>query len=128
MQQRYSFQRELILKELKKRPNSHLTADEIYKIVKKKSSKISFGTVYRNLGVLEHNDKIKKVVISSERAVYEAEDKPHHHLICRKCGGIQNVFKPASFKCVSCLSWVKDFHIEDAYINAFGICAKCGKK
>ncbi|MFC1656144.1 Fur family transcriptional regulator [Patescibacteria group bacterium] len=127
MQQRYSHQRELIFEELKK-ADSHLTADEIYKIVKKKAPKISFGTVYRNLGVLEHSGKIRKVVISSERAVYEAEERPHHHLICSQCGDIQNVFKPASFKCVSCLSWVKDFNIEDAYINAFGKCGKCGKK
>ena len=126
MKHRFSVQRDLIYKELKKQ-GGHLTADEIHKLVKKVRPSVSFGTVYRNLGILENQCEIKKLMVSSDKAVYEAEMQPHHHLICKKCGSIVNVYKPANLKCVKCLSFMKDFKIDDAYINAFGECDKCHK-
>lgn len=127
MKYRYSFQRELVFKELNK-ANKHLTAEEIYKKVKRKSAKISFGTVYRNLSILEDEGKIKKLNVSSARAVYEAEERPHHHLICKRCGDITNVYEPENLKCMGCFNWIKDFSVEEAYVNAYGICNKCKKK
>ena len=127
MKHRYSFQRDLIYKTLK-RTKEHLTAEELYAKVKKSHPSISFGTVYRNLGVLESEGKVRKLNVSSERAVFETEEKPHHHLICEKCGDIQNVYEPANIQCVKCLSWVKNFEIRQAYMNAYGICDSCKKK
>ena len=127
MKYRYSHQRELIYNVLDK-AKKHLSAEEIHEKVKKKNDKVSLGTVYRNLGILEAEGKVAKLNLSSEKAVYEADSKPHHHLICTNCGDIKDIHDPANLKCVACLSWVKDFNIEKAYINAFGLCGKCKKK
>ena len=48
---RMTNQRAIILEELE-RLNTHPTADELYRIVKKRLPKISLGTIYRNLEIL----------------------------------------------------------------------------
>ncbi|MFC1810859.1 transcriptional repressor [Patescibacteria group bacterium] len=125
MKYRYSFQRDLIYKALKA-SKKHLTAEEIYKIVKKKHPEIGLGTIYRNLGILADMHKVMKLSLT-DQALYEVDENPHHHLICKKCGKITNVYKPAHLKCVKCLSFVEDFKVDEAYINAFGYCSNCSK-
>lgn len=123
MKYRYSKQRDLIYQELKE-SKKHLTAEEIHKLVKKKDKNIGLGTIYRNLGILADQGMIQKLTLA-DKALYEADDRPHHHLICKYCGSIKNVYSPASFKCVTCLSFVRDFKVDEAYINAYGRCSKC---
>ena len=125
MKYRYSRQREVVYKFLKNN-EGHYSAEEIHKTILKKEPHISVGTVYRNLSVLEETGKIRKLVVN-EKALYEGETKPHHHLICKKCGSVQNVYKPAYLKCVRCLSLVKNFHVDEAYVTAYGLCNKCNK-
>lgn len=125
MKHRFSHQREIVYKILKKN-EGHLSAEEIHKFVLKEEPRISLGTVYRNLGVLEEMGEIRKLIVE-DKVLYEGETEPHHHLICKNCGSVENVYKPAYIKCVSCLSWVKNFHVEEVYINAYGICDKCKK-
>lgn len=123
MKYRYSKQRDLIYKVLKE-SKKHLTAEELHKLVKKQDRNIGLGTVYRNLGILADQGMIQKLTLT-DKALYEADDRPHHHLICKYCGSIKNVYSPANFKCVTCLSFVRDFTVDEAYINAYGRCSKC---
>lgn len=122
MKYRYSVQRDEIYQKLKA-SKKHLTAEQIHKLV----PGMGLGTVYRNLGILGDMGMVMKSTFG-DKSVFEVNNKEHHHLICKKCGEITNIYKPAIFKCVNCLSFVKDFEVEQAYINAFGYCAKCSKK
>ncbi len=119
---RYSAQRDKIYKKLKA-SGKHLSAEQIHKLV----PEMGLGTVYRNLGILADMGKVMKFTFG-DQSVFEVDDREHHHLICKNCGKITNVYKPATFKCVNCLSFVKNFQVDEAYINAFGYCAKCSKK
>ena len=123
MKYRHSPQRDLIYKKLKE-SKKHLTAEEIHKLVKRADPQIGLGTVYRNLGILADQGMVQKLTLT-DKALYEADDRPHHHLICKYCGSIKNVYAPANFKCVKCLEFVRDFTVDQAYINAYGRCSKC---
>ena len=57
---RMTHQRRIILNYLEK-VDTHPTADDIYKEVRKELPKISLGTVYRNLEILSQNGMIKKL-------------------------------------------------------------------
>ena len=41
----------------------HVTADQIYTFIKEKYPSIGRGTVYRNLGILVKEDKVRKVEV-----------------------------------------------------------------
>jgi Fe2+ or Zn2+ uptake regulation protein len=123
MKYRYSKQRDLICQKLKE-SKKHLTAEEIHKLVKRKDPQIGLGTIYRNLGILADQGMVQKLTLT-DKALYEADDRPHHHLICKHCGSIKNVYSPANLKCVKCLEFVRDFTVDQAYINAYGRCSKC---
>ncbi|MBD3156517.1 hypothetical protein GF369_01685 [Candidatus Peregrinibacteria bacterium] len=125
MKHRFSHQRALIRKILTDY-KGHLSAEEIYERVLKHEPSMSLGTVYRNLHVLEGMGEIRKLMVK-EKALYEGERKPHHHIICTRCGMVKNVYKPAHLKCEKCLSWVHDFTVEEAFITAYGVCKQCKK-
>ena len=80
---KYTNQRVEILNFLKQNKN-HPTVDEIYEVVKKKLTRISKATVYKNLKFLTEQDIIREVNIKGvSRFEYHLE--PHHHIICQKC-------------------------------------------
>ncbi|OQX90652.1 MAG: transcriptional repressor, partial [candidate division Zixibacteria bacterium 4484_95] len=60
---RMTNQRRVVYEELKKL-TSHPTADELYRVVKKRIPKISLGTVYRNLNLLVKTGVIRRLYFS----------------------------------------------------------------
>ena len=81
----FTQQRRVILEEIEKK-DCHLTADEIYFVVKKRMPKVSVGTIYRNLSVLVELNLIDKVKTSlHDESYYEIHSDPHYHIICTKC-------------------------------------------
>lgn len=129
MKHRYSFQRELILDELQSSLKKHLSAEELFSKVKKRHKSIGLGTIYRNLGMLETMQKVKKLTISHgkvDKALYEVAAKPHHHVICRICNKIEDFYEiPPSPTCKAGIEKMTGFKIENALINAFGLCEDC---
>lgn len=85
--EKYSKQREEILLVIKE-SYEHLTAEEIYKLVKKKNSTASRGTVYRNLNFLTKKGDIVKLSMQVGPDRYDYYHKPHHHTICKQCGKV----------------------------------------
>ena len=65
-QYRKSRQRDLILEELRS-VRKHLSADEVYALVRRKLPRISLGTVYRNLEVLTEMGEIQTLELGGQR-------------------------------------------------------------
>jgi len=61
---RMTRQRAVILEEVRRDLDQHMTADEIYEKVRKRLPRISLGTVYRNLEVLVELNEIQKLELS----------------------------------------------------------------
>lgn len=59
------------------------------------------SSVYRNLVGLEHAGVVQRVMTDEEHGRYElAEDITghHHHLICQRCGRVQDLPLPGEFE------------------------------
>jgi Fur family peroxide stress response transcriptional regulator len=72
----------------------HPTAQETYTHiagVARSDDRISLGTVYRNLQVLEQEGKIISVPAGQNAMHYDDRLDIHYHLLCRKCGRITDV-------------------------------------
>ena len=69
----------------------HLTADEVFIKAKEKNNKIVLATVYNNLNMLYDKGFIRKIPMQNGPDRFDRLIK-HDHLICVKCGKINDVF------------------------------------
>ena len=88
--QRHSKQRDAILENLRSRYD-HPTAEDLYFSLKPKIPALSLATVYRNLALLESENKIQRFG-SGGTARYDGNISPHYHLSCLDCGGVFDIF------------------------------------
>jgi Fe2+ or Zn2+ uptake regulation protein len=126
MEYRKSQQRERILKILKE-TKSHPTADWIYMRLKEEIPELSLGTVYRNLKVLMDQGLIQKLPFGSTFDRFEAKIAPHYHLVCEKCGLVEDFEMPQYAAINSQAEKMSEFKISRHRIDFFGICGKCRK-
>lgn len=127
MQLRMTNQREIILRELKK-SKRHLSADELYDIVKKFMPRISLATVYRNLEILSETGVIRKLEISGRQKRFDFDVSDHDHIYCAMCHKVDNL--NIERKNVDS----EQLHVEAGYsitgyrVEVIGICPECQKK
>jgi Fur family ferric uptake transcriptional regulator len=119
-------QRKVILEELKKVKN-HPSADEIYKMVRKRLPRISLGTVYRNLEVLTELKEIQEVDIIENLKRFDGNPENHYHIRCIQCGRIDD----APFHLVNELETkmrpLTNYTIISHKLEFIGICPECSK-
>jgi Fur family transcriptional regulator, ferric uptake regulator len=123
---RLTKQRRLILEELKK-VCTHPDAYEIYNIVKKKMPGIGLATVYRNLDFLNKQNKLIKVMSVDGKARFDGDITNHSHLICKKCGHIDDIFDIKNISIDSEQIRKSKFAISDKFLEIYGLCKKCQK-
>lgn len=122
---RSSKQRQAILDTLA-RQQSHMSAEEIYKTVKMLQTTISLGTVYRNLEVLTETGKIYRTSFADGKARYElASAGHHHHLVCMKCGKIEDIIACPMAREIESIVASRDFQPLHHYFEVYGYCSKC---
>jgi Fur family ferric uptake transcriptional regulator len=128
-------QRIAILEVLDSRPDKHLTAEEIYDLVKEEYPEIGLATVYRTIQLLSELHLIDKLNLDDGYVRYEIgkmgkEDcgHHHHHLICRKCGLVLSFEDDLLETLEERIFESKGFRVADHEVKLFGYCTECQKK
>jgi len=124
--------RELILEVLLENDGKHLSAEEVYNLVKLKAPDVGLATVYRALELFQEFDLIKAIDFGDGRKRYEfgaekGKDHHHHHLICIKCGAIIEVNEDLLEELESRVSKKHNFTVTDHQLKIFGVCEQCAK-
>jgi len=121
---RLTNQRTIILEYIKDN-YSHPAVENIFNFVKEKLPHISKKTVYNNLKFLSEKGLIKELMLKGVRR-YEPALKPHHHMICMKCGKITDlVSDDLTEHAMRTGKKVKDFDMKFIKIIFYGICNDC---
>ena len=129
--QRYNTrQRTALLEYLHKHADEAVSAAEIAEALKKES--ISISAVYRNLSLLESENKIHRVSRSDDRTVYYRftgcdECKSHLHLSCSHCGRTFHMDLPSTKKLIEDVEERSDFAIDSSDTVLYGLCSDCRK-
>lgn len=110
----------------------HLSADDIYMLVKDKAPDIGLATVYRTLELLSEMRIIHKLNFGDGVARYEITDSEeehhHHHLVCLECGKLEE-FEDDILGDIECkIEKNKNFQIIDHRLSFFGYCQHCKDK
>ena len=92
-QQRNTKQRQLVSDAVRARCShpyfDHPTADRVYLDARAMDSKISRGTVYRNLSVLVKQGELLNVKAANAEC-YDCRLDFHYHLLCTECGALHD--------------------------------------
>jgi Fe2+ or Zn2+ uptake regulation protein len=109
----------------------HLTADEIYRLVKRRFPRLSLGTVYRNLRVLVAQGGLRELDFGMAVTYFETAKDTHYHLICRVCESIADADIPVERRLQSVAGQAGNlggFRIEGHRLDFIGVCASCQSK
>ncbi len=70
---------------------AHPTAHEVLSAVSGEDPASSRATVYNTLSLLEQLGLVHTVRMTPGDVRYDANIAPHHHLVCRTCGAVEDV-------------------------------------
>ncbi len=122
-------QRKLILEVLLENQDSHLSAEEVFKLVQEKNDDIGLATIYRTLDLLDELEVVHKLNFGDGRSRYELNksDKKHHHhhLICMGCNEIIEVKDDLLQKLEKTIETEHKFEILDHRVKFYGYCPSC---
>jgi Fur family transcriptional regulator, peroxide stress response regulator len=104
----------------------HPSAADVFKSVSRKFPTMSFATVYNTLQTLKDKGDLLELSLDPGKKRFDADPRPHHHLICVSCKKIVDVMR--SFD----LSLPEDeryqFQLIGNHVDFYGICPKCKKR
>ena len=118
-----------------KNTDEHLTAENIYFILKRKNIKVGLATIYRTLDLFYQNGIVNKINIGDGTIRYEYVDRErihHHHLVCIKCGKVMEYTDEEEPLFLEQLAErIKKnygFSVLSHEIYLYGICKECNEK
>jgi Fur family ferric uptake transcriptional regulator len=122
-------QREATVKVLLENEEDHLSAEDVYLLVKEKAPEIGLATVYRTLELLSELKIIHKINFGDGVARYEfrAENAEHHHhhLICIQCGTVDEIIEDLLGDVEQLVERDFRFKISDHRLTFHGTCHRC---
>jgi len=104
---------------------SHPTADDLYRQVSKAYPMISQNTVYYTLAVLRDAGLVQEVNFWHDRARFDANISPHHHLICLTCRSISDLSDNGLNQLSSPAGIPSDFQVIGHQVDFRGFCGAC---
>jgi Fur family ferric uptake transcriptional regulator len=104
----------------------HGTPEEIVAAVRKTASGVNISTVYRTLELLEELGLVQHTHLGHGAPTYSvATDDDHVHLVCRDCGGVDEVASEVVEDVVRRLSAERGFTVDVGHFAVFGRCRAC---
>ncbi|OEH85690.1 transcriptional repressor [Desulfuribacillus stibiiarsenatis] len=125
-------QREATVRILLEKDKEHLSAEDIYMLVKDKAPDIGLATVYRTLELLSELRIVHKLNFGDGVARYEItsddEGHHHHHIVCLECGKLEEFEDDLLEEIEKRIESTKNFQIVDHRLSFFGYCKDCKDK
>jgi len=124
---RATLQRQMVLQVLVEAKGRHLTADDICRAVQDRYPSFNRSTTYRVLELLSALGLVQQTRLGDGIAHFEVVDRPgrHHHLVCVRCGSVQNVPADVLGEISVRLAERHRFHIGTVDLMIQGECAAC---
>jgi Fur family ferric uptake transcriptional regulator len=104
----------------------HATPDEIADRVRGTASGVNISTVYRTLELLEELGLVTHTHLGHGAPTYHAaDDADHLHLVCRECGGIEEVSPVVFESAAQQIAAEHGFTVDAGHFAIFGTCSAC---
>lgn len=110
----------------------HLTAEELYDLVKVDCPEIGLATIYRTILLLEEMGIVSRLDLgdgcSRYELVHDEENHQHHHLVCTNCGKVMEVEGDLLEELEHNIEKKYKFQIKNHSVKFYGFCSDCTNK
>lgn len=118
-----------ILQILESARSHHLSAEDVYRILRESEEDIGLATVYRVLTQFEEAGLVVRHNFEEGHSVFELDHGTHHdHLVCVKCGRVEEFVDSVIEGRQEEVAKEAGYTITDHSLNIYGICGACQKK
>ena len=122
-------QREATVMVLLENEEDHLSAEDVFLLVKEKAPEIGLATVYRTLELLTELKVVDKINFGDGVSRYdlrqEGASRFHHHLICIECGKVDEIQEDLLGDVEKIVESRFGFNVKDHWLTFHGICKRC---
>ncbi len=105
--------------------NKPIDVNQIYQGLVAKGLKLDPVTIYRALNKLNEVGLVKQVNLREGKLRYEIEGDHHHHLVCKKCKKIEEIYGEWLQKAEELISKKYQFTAVEHALEFFGVCKTC---
>jgi Fe2+ or Zn2+ uptake regulation protein len=121
---RVTSQRLLIDRALREH-GGHLTAEQVHELVDPVLPGVTQQTVYTTLALLSDLGVARRVSAPGPSTRFEARTDDHHHMVCERCGAIEDLDVRISVSRAVGASRESGFEPASASVTVLGLCASC---
>lgn len=122
-------QRQTVLRAFWQNTDRHLSAEDVYQLVKDQDPDIGLATVYRTLDIFAEIGILQKNDFGDGRGRYEfsprGEHHHHHHLICMECGDVSEFDGDLLESLEKVIAERSGFKVLDHDLKFYGYCQDC---
>ncbi len=105
---------------------THPTAQELYETLRPNFPTMSLATVYKTLHTLQALGEVREVHAGSGEVRYDGRTvEPHAHLICIRCGRVQDYPAPALLEQVAATAAASGQLVIGFRVDFFHVCEDC---
>lgn len=125
-------QRESTVRVLLENEEDHLSAEDVFLLVREKSPDIGLATVYRTLELLNELNVVDKIQFGDGVSRFDLRQEGaahfHHHLVCIECGAVDEIQEDLLEDVEAIVENKWKFIIKDHRLTFHGICHRCQDK
>ncbi|MBA3264599.1 MAG: transcriptional repressor [Thermoleophilaceae bacterium] len=106
----------------------HLTAEGVHELVEPVLPGVTQQTVYSTLALLSDLGVARRVSAPGPSTRFEARTDDHHHMVCDRCGAIEDLHVRVPVSRVLGASRHSGFAPTSASMTVLGLCAACATR
>lgn len=107
----------------------HPTAEQLHERIHDALPHLSLATVYKALHLFAELGVARAVATPDGRARFDAPRHPHHHLHCRRCGVLVDVYdRRLDVEVPADVAAATGFEITSSEVQLTGICPSCRRR
>jgi Fe2+ or Zn2+ uptake regulation protein len=103
----------------------HVSAEELLSEAGELLPGVSLPTVYATLELFEELGIVRRVNSGSGTFLWDTRTAAHHHMICRRCGRIEDMEIPLDLERARRSAARSGFEPDRAEVVVSGLCASC---
>lgn len=114
-----------ILSVLEAHPDSHMSAEDVYRALMEVGEDVGLATVYRVLTQFEAAGLVMRHNFDEGRAVFELDSGDHHdHIVCVDCGAVTEFLDTTIERRQHKIAEEHEFEIADHSMVIYGHCRR----
>jgi Fe2+ or Zn2+ uptake regulation protein len=105
----------------------HVAPEDVHASLAREHPGLSPATIYATLDLLDELGFVQRVNNPRGGVRYDSRVEPHHHMICRACGRIDDLEAAVDISAAERAAGAAGFVVEHGQLAFNGLCADCAR-